>query len=198
MKLVKYFCVTVITITLLAVAWHFYPKADMEYQNAVQANTVEAYRHFLDAYPDDQRKQNVLARLDEVSWALVLKSNSVSAVRTYIRNFPNGKFLQEANALKEKLEVANLPAFEGIVTIAVEIGSGSYMISLKTSDAEYQILPKSSTIYKGLKVTEEGVHRSSGGRYRVRDIIADNPPPGGHLAGVKFIEARVVEMLGSR
>jgi hypothetical protein len=198
MKLVKYFSITFVTITLLAVVWHYYPKADMDYHNAVQANTVEAYRHFLDTYPDDQRKQNVLVRLDQVSWALVLKSNSTAAVGSYIRSFPNGKFIQEANELRDKLEVANLPGFEGIVTVGVEIGSSSYMISLKTSDAEYQILTKRSTIYKGLEVDDAGVHWWSGGRYRVRGIIEDNPPSGGHLAGVKFIEARVVELLERR
>jgi outer membrane protein assembly factor BamD (BamD/ComL family) len=109
----KYIGIVVSAIVALALVWRLYPGTDRDYKSAVQANTAEAYKHFLDAHPDDARKQLVLTRMDELTWALTQKSRSISAVDDYIRRFPNGRFVKDANALKKDLALATLPVFEG-------------------------------------------------------------------------------------
>ena len=187
-----------------AVAWHFYPKANMDYASAQQVNTVEAYQHFLEKYPNDQRRQSILARIDEMSWDLAKESNSVNGVDTYLRSFPNGNFAKDASALKENLEIASLPEFEGSVNAVMEIGGGlgsngemyldGPILELVTRSGKFQILRTDKTVYQGMKASSNGFTWNLYKQFRIRGSLT-GPPKGPHLEDVKFIDARVIQQL---
>jgi hypothetical protein len=191
MNRTKYVGIVVAAIVALALVWHFYPGADRDYQSAVQANTVEAYKHFVEAHPDDPRKQLALTRMDELTWALTQKSRSIHAIDDYIRRFPNGKFVTDATELKNDLALASLPVFEGHIGIVSEIGAperaGIYIL-LTTDTGKYQVLTSEGTIYRGLKSTPRGYVYDTNKLFTVRGTLTA-PPKGPHLGDSREISS---------
>jgi len=204
MNVAKYFLIILVVIAASVAAWYFYPRANMDYAAAQRENTIAAYQHFLDTYPKDGRRQVVLERIDQLTWDAAQKSGSLAEVDAYIHRFPNGKYTKEASDLKDKLEIANLPIFEGTTSALMGLGgfdsSGTLSlnapaIELDTKSGRYQILTSDKTIYQGMKVSDAGVLWDLGKQFRVRGNLIP-APKGPHLGGVEFIDARVVEEIG--
>jgi hypothetical protein len=183
-----------VAATLVMTSCSSDPEAD--YRSATQTNTVEGYKHFLAAHPEDQRKQRVLARIDELSWGLAQKTNSIAAIDDYINHFPDGKFLKEANALKADLETAKLPVFEGRVVAVMGLGgvglSGEMFFELHTTSGNYQLITSPKTDYKGFKDTPTSRRWDTTRTFTVRGTLT-GPPRGPHLSNVKFIDAKLIE-----
>ena len=169
-------------------------KSNRAYEAAVKADTVAAYQRFVDDFPDDLRKERALVRIDDLSWELAKKSNTVAGIENYIAQVPKGRHLSEASASKERLIIDTLPFFEGKMSGAMPMNGGPFMMEPETTNGDYQILTSSKTTYKGLEVTDSGIRWKLGKRYRVRGALT-GPPDREHLVGVQFIDARLVELL---
>lgn len=156
MKLIYALCGVAVIVTGAVIFWQS-SKPGMDFALAEKANTIEAYRAFLNAHPSDQRNQNVLVRIDELAWSGARDSNSIVSVEDYIRSFPEGNFIKEAKLLKDKLELDGIPVFEGILTISMGVSSGRLMKHLNATDGSYEVLTDSRTVYEGLEVSDAGV-----------------------------------------
>ena len=205
MNVVKIICIILALFAVSAVAWYFYPKANMDYAAAERTNTIAAYQHFLDVYPKDERRQTVLARIDQMSWELAQKANTTADVDAYLSHFPNGRFVKDANSLKDNLEIASLPDFEGSVSAIMGMGGGldsngelslgGPLLELDTKSGNYQILTDRRTIYQGMKESNRNVEWELGKQFRIRGTLT-SAPKGPHLGDVKFIDARVIQEIG--
>lgn len=192
MSTLKYFCILIIVIAGLALGWHFYPKANMDFHAAERANTVEAYRHFLAVHPNDQRRQSVLDRIDGISWGLAQRSNAAAVVDAYIRQFPNGDHIREANDLRDNLQIASLPVFVGEVSMVSGIYGGEMLFELDTTNGNYQLIMSRKTVYKGFEESNRGRIWDTTKHFKVIGTLT-NAPNGPRIDGVRFLDARVIQ-----
>lgn len=65
----------------------------LDYNKAKKANTVMAYRQFLEKHPSDQRKSLIAPQLDRLAWEGASGSNSLKMIEAYLREFPDGKYV---------------------------------------------------------------------------------------------------------
>lgn len=191
--------------------------ADRDYAAACKANNIEKYNHFLKTYPDDQHKSEILSRIEELTWTGAKKTNTIEAVDNYVKGYPNGKFIEEAKLFREKLVFDSLPVWEGVVSInmiapnhrpgagfinlvlMVGFDSGGEKYQLFTNDdTQYKgvkVFINDNTKYKGMKMNKRYIEWKPGKRYKVKGELTQNPPENLHMDKVKYINAKVVELL---
>ncbi|PID89727.1 MAG: hypothetical protein CSA05_00635 [Bacteroidia bacterium] len=78
------------------------------WENAKQENTIKAYRHYLDKFPDGiylkfaQKRIKKLKRpksAEEQMWELVVKTNRKESYEKYLKQYPKGKYAIKATAM---------------------------------------------------------------------------------------------------
>lgn len=77
------------------------------YAAAVEQDTLEAYRSFIEQFPDGEyapRAQNRINEFDEDAWQRALSLNDREAYEDYLETFPNGLHAAEARAILERLD----------------------------------------------------------------------------------------------
>jgi TolA-binding protein len=73
----------------------------MAADEALKANTEEAYLHFVNSYPEALQAPQIKQRLNAVAFENAKADNTAEAFRKYIKNYPGSIFLEQA---KQKLE----------------------------------------------------------------------------------------------
>lgn len=77
------------------------------WSQAVKADSAEAYRAYLDAFPQGINAADALEQLaffDEEAWKTAEKSHSLAAYRDYLDAFPDGRYQVEARARADALQ----------------------------------------------------------------------------------------------
>ena len=90
------------------------PSTDQaDWQSARQANTVEAYKQYLEAHPDGEHVKQARTQLKEVrreeAWARASEKGTAGALRKFLEKYPEGPEADLARAKLAELE-ADKPA----------------------------------------------------------------------------------------
>ncbi|MDH4047885.1 MAG: hypothetical protein OEW68_08830 [Gammaproteobacteria bacterium] len=89
-------------ITVLCVACD---PAGKKWQEAKEADTVPAYRSFLDEHPESKYGAQALQAIDDLTYQSAVSANTEDEFEEYIRNFPEGASVSDARARLEKLSL---------------------------------------------------------------------------------------------
>ncbi len=74
-----------------------------EWKLAQSVNTVEAYREFLNSNPSENLAAEARSKIDTLSFLNAKNQHTISAYDKYLREFPQGSFVNEASQRQEKL-----------------------------------------------------------------------------------------------
>ncbi len=89
------------------------PDADIAYYRALEQNTMDGYAAFLKNFPNHPNAQDVREIIrnmsDENFWLKMSAENTVSAFRRYLRAFPAGTYVEEAESRIARLEENSTP-----------------------------------------------------------------------------------------
>jgi len=102
----KAYLLPLFCLALLTVAGCY---ASKDFGQASSLDTPEAYREFLDKYPDnDKYSSQAEARLEMLSFEAAAKKDTYSAYRAFLSEFPLGKFFRPAQQRAEELRAEEL------------------------------------------------------------------------------------------
>ncbi len=196
----KRYALLLILISVVMVACS---NSDCAYESARKTDTIEEYRNFLKRYPSDRRNNVIIERIEELSWNGAQHAKTITSIDSYIESYPKGKFIEEAKLLRGKVELDNLPVFEGVISVTMisseQVESGvlqmKRLLCLESGGKEYRLNTSEKTHYKGIDVSVQGVHFKLGKRYKVQGALGGKSPTGVASDGVQFIDARVVQRL---
>lgn len=77
-------------------------KGENEWRKVTSQNTFAAYKNYLDAHPETERKDEILSRMDDLAWKEAKATNTEEGYLNYKTRMPNGKYNKMAD---EKLKV---------------------------------------------------------------------------------------------
>ena len=77
-----------------------------DWDKAQYHNTLSAYDQFIQKHPDSEFVGEARSRVDRISFEQAKKGNSLISFETYLKQFPQGRYREEAAALREKAAVA--------------------------------------------------------------------------------------------
>ena len=81
---------------------------------ATRANTVDAYRDFLQKYPDSRYTVEARHRIEELDWQAARSLNSVDAYERFVMNYPESPHRPKADSLIEELDWKQAQAGKGL------------------------------------------------------------------------------------
>lgn len=83
-----------------------------DWQEAQDAMSMEAVRHFLDVHPDGYYLSTARQTLDSLSFAIAVEADTYEAYEQYIAQFSQGKYVKEARKKMNELENVELTVEE--------------------------------------------------------------------------------------
>jgi len=103
------------------------------YTDACAAETPEAYKQYLEAYPDGLHAADVRYRLDLADFEIAEKAKTAVAYEQYIADHPDGKYVDKAldeakNLAWNEAERAN--TVDAMVTFKDKYGTGAFGIKV--------------------------------------------------------------------
>jgi hypothetical protein len=101
---------TVIFLTMIAVLCIACDPAEKKWQEAKDADTVPAYRSFLEEHPESKYSTQALQAIDDLSYQRAVSANTEDEYEAYIRDFPGGASVQGA---RDQLKKLSLVRFAG-------------------------------------------------------------------------------------
>ncbi len=149
------------------------------YKEACAANTADAYRGYLEQFPEGLSSADVKHRLDLVEFETAEKAATVEAYEGYLEAHPDGRFADNARDEAKKLawaaaEEAN--SVDAMVDFKTKYGTGAMGI---TADKRLEALRYAATSVKIEELVVERVNISGDRRAE----------PNGHVIRAKFTNA---------
>lgn len=87
-------------------------KGDEEWQNAVLSNSRSALQQYLDKNPDTVHRQEALNKIDSLDWLVASKSEKQDAIEEYLKMHADGRYIDDANELLDKLKRTTVQPIE--------------------------------------------------------------------------------------
>jgi len=86
----------------------------LAWRQAKEQNTMEAYRTYLENYPNGEFRASAVRRIREIeeaaarqredlAWEIAQEKNSAQGYQEYLQEYPKGRYAQEAKAQKSRL-----------------------------------------------------------------------------------------------
>jgi hypothetical protein len=87
----------------------------LNFEQAVQVNTISAYEGFLKRYPSGKRAEDVRRRMDKLAFAEAGAEDTVPAYDGYLRRYPQGAFADEARSRRKEVSARAAPPAWGAI-----------------------------------------------------------------------------------
>ncbi|HKK11823.1 MAG TPA: outer membrane protein assembly factor BamD, partial [Flavobacteriaceae bacterium] len=71
----------------------------LEFDNAQEVNTIEAYQDFLNKFPVGELSEKAKFSIAEINFKEAKKTNSIEEYKKFIQKYPNSKLSKEASDL---------------------------------------------------------------------------------------------------
>ncbi len=153
------------------------------WQDALAANTISAYREFLEDYPDSPRRPQALNRIDALqasgaSWQQAEDQDTIQAYRDYIADNPNSPHVQEARTRIAAIRADN-QAWRDARDTGTNLAYAEYLDAYPqgrhVSDAWDQLVANAAT--DSAMGEMNPIQRQLAARGLYRSGIMQGPPP---------------------
>ena len=71
------------------------------WEQAVSENTFEAYKNFLDQYPESEHAEDANLKIEELYFEQAKEAGTASGYREFLERYPDGRLVQQATSLLE-------------------------------------------------------------------------------------------------
>jgi len=97
MKRIKFFIFVVIIFSLCC------SPEKKSYKQATSENTIPAYEHFLQEYPDSNYENQIRSSIETIHFDQALEKGSIEALVGFLKQYPDSDFAGEVRDVLEKL-----------------------------------------------------------------------------------------------
>ena len=81
---------------------------DKEWTDVVISGSRDQLEHYAKTHPDSPHKTEALDKLDSMDYAHVMKDKTIDAFINYVKQHPNGRFVNDANAAIDAIKMTQL------------------------------------------------------------------------------------------
>lgn len=71
-------------------------KVDQEFEKALETNTIQAYKLFIQKYPDSEYSNQAEDKMILLTWEKISEQNTIQSYQSFIKQFPSSEYCNNA------------------------------------------------------------------------------------------------------